>query len=189
MLKSALVLAQDMNEEGTDIGPRTKTRLTRALQHWYETGEQLVVGAGMSPRHPNQPQLMAEMMHDWLVEKCCTGIAVLHNASLFNTEGEIKAFFHPKNDMLVGYRSSVISASWHLVRVRDQVRSFFGRETLEQLNWISVPDNKMTKKDRLLEPIKRSFFLATQHLSEETRHRLWVSGIGAFNRIGINSSY
>lgn len=189
MQRSALVLAQDMNEQGTDIGPRTAIRLTRALQHWRETGEQLVVAAGMSPRHPYQPCLMAEMMHDWLVENCCTGVAVLRNATLFNTEGELKAFFSSENDTLVGYRSSIISAPWHLIRVRDQVKSFFGRSTLDQLQWINVHANVKSKKDQILEPIKRGFFLATQHMSEESRHRLWLSGIQTLNRVGINSSY
>lgn len=189
MLKSALALGQDLKEEGTDIGPRTIIRLERALSHWRDTGEQIVVAAGMSPRHPDQPCLMADMMHDWLVEQGCTRVAVLRNATLFNTEGELKAFFSPTNDVIVGCRSSIISAPWHLVRVRDQVKAFFGREIVKDLKWIDVPLNVMSRKDRILEPIKRLFFLSTKHLPDETRHRLWHSGIQTLNRVGINSSY
>ncbi len=189
MVKSALVLAQDLNEEGTDIGPRTVIRLTQALSHWHNTGEQLVVAAGMSPRHPDQPRLMAEMMHDWLMYHGCTRVAILHDAPQFSTVGELKAFFNPANRELVGQHSSIISAPWHLRRTRIQVKIFWGQERVDSMHWVEVLNNPMTLKDRIFEPIKTFFWWYTKDWSEEKRDKAWLAGIRAFDRVGINSSY
>lgn len=189
MFKSALVLAQDMNEGETDVGPRTIIRMEQALLHAHSTGERLVVAAGKDPRRLHQPRLMAEMMRDWLCKNGCDDVVALKNATLFNTEGEITAFFNPENDNLVGERSSIISASWHLIRARDQVKTFFGSDIADGLNWVDVPKNIMTEKDRKLEPLKRRFFLATKWLPPKVRHKVWLAGISSLSLVGINSSY
>lgn len=143
----------------------------------------------MSPRHPNQPRLMADMMHDWLVDHGCTGVLVLRNATQFSTVSELKAFFSSENRKQLGRRSSIISAPWHLKRTRIQVEIFWGRKRVEKTNWVNVPNNLMTIKDRLFEPLKTFFWWYTRNWDEADRDEAWLKGIRAFDRIGVNSSY
>ncbi|PIR95454.1 hypothetical protein COT93_02280 [Candidatus Falkowbacteria bacterium CG10_big_fil_rev_8_21_14_0_10_37_18] len=143
----ALILACDLTPDGTNLGPKTIARLERGLQHAQETGEQLVVAASWSPRHPQQSVTMAEMMALWLQEHSYTD-TVVRNATRFNTRGELEA----SHDV-----SSIISDPLHLRRVRIMVRKMYGRQKARDINYIPTDESGMTTKGRFLEPFKCGF--------------------------------
>lgn len=176
----ALVLGQDLNEEGTDIGPRTVLRLREAFSHYQRTGEVLVVAAGFSPRHKNQKVTMAQMMAEYLWSLGECKVLVLE-ARLFNTRGELEAFF-----LLEGART-IISAPWHLRRVRIMIDQEFGRGRLETLRFVAVEKNVMTFKERFfLEPLKCLF---VRFVPNDKRDKLWYKATFISKKMGINISY
>lgn len=144
----ALVLACDLTPDGRQLGPRTILRLERAIEYVKKTGDFLVVAASRSPGHPMQPKPMASMMADWLREKGVFEICTL-TAQTFNTRGELKAFF------TLPETSAIISAPWHLRRVRLLVWQEKGWCFMRRLKYVSVPKNTMSTKERfVLEPLK-----------------------------------
>ena len=179
----ALVLACDLLPDGSDIGPQTVLRLQRALQHWQETKEHLVVAASFSPAHPNQPTAMANMMCDWLKQHGCQDVVVLR-AQMFNTRGETDAFFELQN------ANTIISAPWHLRRVKIQLISDYGRDFVSSLNFVSADEHKMSRKEKfVLEPLKLGFEAFTFKWSRAARNWLWDKIVRSLMVFGISLSY
>lgn len=179
----ALVLACDLLPDGSDIGPKTILRLRRALLHWEETGDCLVIAASFSRNHPKQRTAMGNMMADWLHAHGCYDVVVLR-ALMFNTRGETDAFFE-----LVGFKT-IISASWHLRRVKIQLKSDFGSAFVKQLNFVSADAHQMSLKERfILEPSKLIFECVTFKWPRPARNWLWDKIVGLFSSTGIRLSY
>ena len=146
-IPQALILACDLTPDGTRLGPKSIARLERGLLHAQETGEQLVVAGSWSPRHPQQPVAMAEMMADWLRGRGYADTVVRH-ATRFNTRGELD---------VVPDADSVISDSLHLKRVRIMIRQMYGRRKARDVNYVPTTETSMTTKGRMLEPLKCAF--------------------------------
>jgi len=151
MRGTALVLGCDLTPDGSDIGPLTIARLARALQHHKETGEQLVVAASWSPRHPKQKFTMANLMSGWLRENGYFDALVLE-AKRFNTRGELQAWF--ASDRVC---SSIISDPLHLRRTKIIVRKMKGKQFADLLVYVPTEAPAMTVKGQMLEPLKRAF--------------------------------
>lgn len=142
-----LVLGRDMNHDQTDVGPEVVSLLVKALVHFQETGNTLVVAPGYSPDFPNQPRPYAEMMADWLRYKGCLDVVVLKACS-FNTYGELEVFHDFK-----GEDKGVLGYDWHLRRARIDARRIGGRDWANSLRWESLPA-EMKRFDRIIEPLK-----------------------------------
>ncbi len=179
----ALVLACDLLLDGSDIGPKTILRLEQGLQHWKKTGEHLVVAASFSPHHPTQPTAMANMMADWLKVHGCTDVVVLR-AKMFNTRGETDAFFQLKG------ASTIISAPWHLRRVKVQLWSDCGLKFVRSLNFVSADRHTMSRKERFfLEPSKLAFEVITIKWPRTARNWLWDKIVRLLLLGGVSLSY
>ncbi len=142
-----LVLACDLSSDGTQLGPHTIARLKRGLEYWKNTDEKLVLAASMSPRHPNQPHIMAVMMAQWLHEHGCVDVCILC-AETFRTKGEVNEFL--KLDGAKG----IISDALHLKRTKALIRRTHGKRVAEQLLYICTEESAMTEKGARMEPLK-----------------------------------
>lgn len=151
MKGTALILGCDLTPDGIDIGPLTIARLVRALKHHEVTGEQLVVAAAWSPRHPKQKSTMANLMSKWLRENGYFDALVLE-AKRFNTRGELQAWF--ASDRVC---SSIISDPLHLRRTKIIVRKMKGKQFADSLSYVPTEETAMTAKGQMLEPLKRAF--------------------------------
>lgn len=172
----ALVLACDLTPDGLELGPKTILRLRRGLAHALDTGDRLVVAASMSPRHPDQPKPMAEMMAEWLYTEGLQDVSVLR-APIFNTRGELRAFF------TLSDAEVIISAPWHLRRTKLLVWQEWGRKQMRSLQYIPVPEHRMSAKERfLLEPLKLSFEVAMLATPASYRMRIWQRGVSLISR-------
>jgi hypothetical protein len=181
----ALVLACDLLPDASDVGPKTIIRLKRALTHWKETGEYLVVAASFSTAslHVNQSTAMANMMADWLKERGCTEVVVLR-ALMFNTRGETDAFFELEHSL------TIVSASWHLRRVKIQLLSDYGFTFVRSLSFVSVDQHQMSRKEKfILEPLKLGFEVFTFKWRRSARNWLWNKIVRLLKRFGISLSY
>lgn len=179
----ALVLACDLLPDGSNIGPKTIMRLECALQHWELTGEHLVVAASFSPRHPYQAKRMSGMMADWLEEHGCTDV-IIFQAEMFNTRGETDSFFTLDN------ARTIISAPWHLRRVKVQLLSDHDSDFVKALQFVPVEKNRMSMKEKfILEPLKLGFELATIKCSRPTRDWMWTKVTKCSVVLGFNLSY
>ena len=151
MKSTAIVLGCDLTRDGSGIGPQTVARLVRALKHHEATGEQLVVAASWSPRHPLQNFTMATLMSQWLEKKGYLDALVLE-AKRFNTRGELQAWF--ASDRVC---SSIISDPLHLRRTKIIVRKMKGKQFADSLSYVPTEETAMTAKGQMLEPLKRAF--------------------------------
>jgi hypothetical protein len=143
-----LVLACDLTDDGSALGWHTLARLEAAVSWQQRTGGVLVVAATRSPYHSDQTATMAVMMALWLREQGVTEVCVL-DAATFNTRGELAAF------MAVPAKSrTIISAWWHVPRVKVIVRQMFGAGRYRQTLFVSAWDDRPTPKQLVLEPVK-----------------------------------
>ncbi len=179
----ALVLACDLTKDGQELGPKTILRLKRALKHHHDTHERLVVAASWSPSHPTQPKPMADMMAAWLYEHGCSDVCI-RTATLFNTRGELREFFSLSSP------NSIISAPWHLKRVKLLIAQDYGRGSVDMLTYVPVEEHVMSTKERfLLEPLKLSFERLMLVTPRSWRLPLWRAGVKLLRTIGLNPSW
>jgi len=139
----ALVLACDLTPEG-ELGTHTIARLERGLLwHKENPAATLVVTAGNSPYHPLLSITMAELMLEWLVRRHCYRVKV-GLAPTFDTRGELLAL-----QQIEAIRYVIISAWWHIPRVRLIARQVFGSSA--SLEFVSAWSDRPTLKQLVLE--------------------------------------
>lgn len=176
----ALVLACDLIGDGNQLGPKTILRLERAVEHHRATGDTLVVAASFSPDFPQQRRGMAVMMAEWLNNVGCTNVIVL-SAETFNSRGEVKAFFDYETQ---GTRT-IISAPYHLRRVRMIIRKMygpiFGPDKVFYTKYVKVTKDKLSVKEYFLEPLKLLHVFLPQ--------KLRGPAVRAVRACGINPSW
>jgi len=146
-----LVLGRDMNKDGTNIGPFTKTLLEAAVSHQKTSGTILVVAPGFNPDFPGQTESFATMMARHLKRLGVNAVEVLQ-ADHFSTYGELAAY----RDFLEGKspdRYEVIGYRGHLWRARVEALQVGGWKWGRGLKPVSVPGG-LTWFDYLIEPFK-----------------------------------
>ncbi len=148
-----LVLACDLSDDGSELGPVTITRCQKALEHISEYGGEIVVAAGFSPRpqHANQPKAMSAMMADWF-DQHMVRVEVLE-ADRFNTRGELQEFsdFLGKNAWC---HVGIISGASHLDRAKILLEKIDDVLAMRVELIPSQQGKSMTLRGRRLETIK-----------------------------------
>ncbi len=178
-MPNALVLGGDLTPDGLALGPQSIIRLERGLRFASETGYQLVVAAGFSPRHRQQSVAMSVMMHAWL---CAHGYrdAIVLTAKQFRTKGEVAVF------MTLPEPGAIISDEIHLCRTCDMVVRLYGEAVAEQLLFVPTDTVAMTKRGQRLEPLKRFYI---RHIPLALYDAAWHAVTWATVKFGINLSY
>jgi len=178
-IRYALVLACDLTPDGTALGPQTILRLERGLRHAQSTGDRLVVAASYSPRHPQQPEPMAEMMATWLMERGYENVCVLR-APTFRTKGELAVF------LSFPAAAVIISDPVHLTRTRALIERTHGRRVAERLEYIATDAPAMSRWGRRLEPVKLWY---VRHIPLGIDDAVWRTVTWVTVRLKINLSY
>lgn len=177
---SALVLARDMTNDGSGLGPNSKLRVLRAFEHWLETGEQLVFAAPRSPRHDTKTSL-GQMMANLLETLGCEDYRVV-TGTRFNTRGEIEGVELASDIEL----RSIIAAPWHLKRVALIVEQLCGPERLAGLNLVES-DDPMSFQDWLWRERAKRMFI--RHVPVGRQAQIFNGVTRVTTKLGINLSY
>lgn len=125
-----LWLANNLTEDGQELGTKSLIRLVAAWSYARKTGATIVVAAAKSKDFPTQPMTMAEMaakqLADWGHDK-----VIVLEADEFNTAGELRAFMSVKT----AGRRTVVSAEWHLSRARATYIQLYGKRAASSIRW------------------------------------------------------
>ncbi|MCU0678328.1 MAG: YdcF family protein [Candidatus Pacebacteria bacterium] len=145
-----LVLGRDMNEAGTDIGPKIALILEAAVAYQRSSGTILVVAPGHNPNFPDQPKTYAEMMADHLRVLGAGKVEVLE-ADHFSTFGELSALYRFCQEQDIE-KWEVFGQRWHLKRAVYEAR---GVNPKWAARLQAVPTaGAMSWFDLLFEPLK-----------------------------------
>lgn len=188
-MRYALVLAQDLSADGTQLGPRTIMRLEAALKYCEENDARPVVAAGVSPNHPQQRRSMREMMWEWFIEHGRSDVFVTSDPPMFNTLGELMALYNDHSEWFSNGTLSIVSAPWHLRRVKLLIRILNSRNENLTFTPVKVEGNKMSPWDVLLEPLKLAYWWSMRFRSHKEIVSKWKKRKKSTLKIGINTSY
>lgn len=154
-----LILGGDLASE-TELGPMTKNRIKRATTYGEGRNAVFFAAAGVWPEHPTM-QPMGLLMVKALQESGVKANLIGPDRD-FNTRGELRVFV---NHVPPGAHKTVISAWWHLPRVRRILRKEWGKEAKKTFTYIGS-DEKLTVRLALLECIKWVFTFVPEGMRE-----------------------
>ena len=128
-----LVLGGDLVDAQT-LGPLTQSRVQTGVAYAKAHSETLLyAAAGVYSEFPDMREPMASLMAEE-AQKHGVHITVIGPDQDFNTRGELRVFrdFVPAHE-----KKAVISAWWHLPRVRRIIAKEWGHE--ESVSWEYLP--------------------------------------------------
>lgn len=149
-LTATLVLGRDMNDVGTDIGPKIAQILEAAVAYQRGSGVVLVVAPGHNPNFPDQPKSYAQMMADHLKALGVGRVEILQ-ADHFSTFGELSALYRYCEERGID-EYEVFGQRWHLRRAGCEAWSV-SPEWAAKLRLVSIPGG-MSAFDLMIEPFK-----------------------------------
>ena len=145
-----LWLANELTEDGQELGIKSLIRLVTAWSYARKTGATIVVAAAKSKDFPMQKVTMAEMAAKQLTLLGYDKVIVLE-ADKFTTVGELRAFMSVKT---TGSRT-IVSAPWHLRRTRVIFKKMYGSVARDQVIWEpALLDTLDTVRGQVLEVAK-----------------------------------
>lgn len=143
----ALVLAYDLSSDGKTVGPGTIERLKAGADYAARHNYKIITTAAKPPQSDDE-QTMSEMMSDWLSDNNFLGSDALV-AEEFNSRGEVLKF------MKLSKPCAMVSAPWHLARLRLIVLLYFGLSKMHSIEFVPAFGTHGTLKERyILEPLK-----------------------------------
>lgn len=160
--RCVLILGGDLLDEVT-LGPMTENRVRKGIALARDMKAHLYVAAGFYPEYKDGTYSMGALMAR-AITSAGLEVSLIGPDTDFNTRGELRVFM---SAVPTDVQKVVVSASWHLPRVRKIIAKEWGKEIARSFDYVGS-DDPFTIRLAVLEALKSGLLFMPESMRSLT---------------------